>query len=58
MAKQLAWIAKRFILTINATDTPRKVFGRFDFVEVETTYTIATASSGGGKRGTELIIRG
>ena len=51
-------IAGRFILTINATDGAREVFGRFDIVEAETTYTIATASSGGGKRVKKLIVRG
>ena len=58
LPKQRAWIARRVILTINVTDTPPEVFGRFDVAEVETTYTIATASSGGGKRVNELIIRG
>lgn len=58
LAKQLAWIARRFILTINATDTPRDVFNRFDVAEAETTYTIAAASSAGGKRTNELMIRG
>ncbi|WP_242137881.1 DNA adenine methylase [Sphingomonas sp. TREG-RG-20F-R18-01] len=58
LADQLAGIAGGFILTINATDGAREVFGRFDQVEVDTTYTIATASSGGGKRVKELIVRG
>ena len=58
LAEQLAGIAGRFILTINATDGAREVFGRFDVVEAETTYTIATAATGGGKRVKELIVRG
>ncbi|WP_277969338.1 DNA adenine methylase [Sphingomonas echinoides] len=58
LAEQLAGIAGRFILTINATDGAREVFGRFDVVEAETTYTIATAATGGGKPVKELIVRG
>jgi DNA adenine methylase len=58
LAEQLAGIAGRFILTINATDGAREVFGRFNVVEAETTYTIATAATGGGKRVKELIVRG
>ena len=58
LADQLAGIAGRFILTINATDGAREVFGRFDVGEAETTYTIATAATGGGKRVKELIVRG
>jgi DNA adenine methylase len=57
LADQLAGIAGRFILTINATDGPREVFGRFNLAEVETTYTIATTSAVGGKRVKELIVR-
>jgi len=55
LAEQVAWIARRFILTINATDGAREVFGRFGVVQVDTTYTIATASTGGGKQVKELI---
>lgn len=57
LADQLYDISGTFILTINATDGAREVFGRFDLAEVETTYTIATASAGGGKRVRELIVR-
>lgn len=57
LADQLAGISGRFILSINATAGVREVFGRFDIAEVETTYTLATAASGAGKRVTELIIR-
>jgi hypothetical protein len=45
-------------LTINATDGAGEMFGRFDVVEAGTTYTIATAATGGGKRVKELIVRG
>ena len=48
----------RFILSINDTPGAREAFGRFAIEEVETTYTISTASSGGGKRVGELIVRG
>jgi DNA adenine methylase len=57
LSDQLAGIAGRFILTINATDGAREVFDRFHVIAAETTYTIGTASSGGGKRVKELIIR-
>jgi DNA adenine methylase len=58
LADQLAGIAGRFVLSINATEGARDVFGRFNVEEVETTYTIATASTGGGKRVRELIVSG
>ena len=58
LADQLAMIAGSFVLSINATDGAREVFGRFAIEEVETTYTISTATSGGGKRVKELIVRG
>lgn len=56
LAEQLAGIAGRFILSINDTPLAREVFGRFAIAEVETTYTIATATSGKGTRAGELII--
>ena len=56
MAKQLAGIAGMFILSLNATAGAREVFAAFRHVEVETTYTIATASGGSGKRVSELLI--
>jgi DNA adenine methylase len=58
LADQLAGIAGRLILTINAADGAREVFARFDVVEAETTYTIATAATGGGKRVKELVVQG
>lgn len=58
LAEQLAGIAGSFILSINDTPLSRDVFGRFAIEEVETTWTISTASTGGGKRVTELIVRG
>lgn len=57
LADQLAQISGRFILSINATAGAREVFGRFDVEEVETTYTIGTATAGEGKRVGELIVR-
>lgn len=41
------------------SDVPltHEVFGRFRLDEVETTYTISTATSGSGKRAGELIVR-
>lgn len=57
MSQILAAIEGQFILSINATDGAREVFGRFDVEEVGTTYTLGTAH-GGGKAVTELIVRG
>jgi len=56
LAEQLAGIAGRFILSINDTAGARDVFGRFAFDEVQTTYTLATATVGKGKRAGELIV--
>lgn len=58
LADHLATIAGRFVLSINDTAGAREVFGRFQLAEVETTYTISTASSGSGKRAGELIVSG
>lgn len=57
MAEQLAGIAGQFVLSINATDFVREAFSAFNIEEVETTWTVSTASAGRGKRVTELIIR-
>jgi len=58
LADQLSGIQGSFILSINDTPGVREVFGRFEFEEVEATYTIATATSGGGTRAGELIVQG
>ena len=58
LADQLSAISGRFLLSINATDGAREVFGRFRCEEVETTWTVSTAATGGGKRVTELIVSG
>lgn len=58
LAEQLAGIAGRFVLSINATDGARQVFGRFGVEEVDVTYTISTAAIGAGKAVTELIVCG
>ncbi|MFQ3894629.1 DNA adenine methylase [Sphingobium sp. R-7] len=58
LAEQLSGIAGQFILSINDTPGAREVFSRFDIEAVETTWTIATASTGGGQRVGELIVSG
>lgn len=58
LADQLSEISGRFILSINDTTGAREVFGRFAVEAVETTWTIATASTGGGQRVGELIVSG
>jgi DNA adenine methylase len=52
----LANIAGKFVLSINATEGAREMFGGFEIEDVETTYTISTATTGGGKRVGELIV--
>lgn len=53
LADQLAGIKGRFVLSINDTSGARKVFGRFEVGEVETTYSVA---SGAAKKVGELIV--
>lgn len=55
LADQLAEIRGRFVLSINATNGAREVFGRFDVEEVDCTYTVATNHCG-GKKVRELIV--
>lgn len=58
LADALAGIRGRFILSINDAPEIRAAFSGFAIDEIETTYTLATASTGGGKRVRELIIQG
>ena len=57
MAGQLAGIAGRFILSINATSGAREVFKRFRIEEVATSYSIGTVV-GSAKEVRELVITG
>lgn len=57
LAEQLAGIAGRFILSINDTPGARAVFGRFNLSDIETTYSVGSASAGRGLRAGELIVR-
>ena len=57
LADQLDGIAGRFILSIHDAPGAPNVFGRFTIDTAETTWTIATAAAGAGKRVTELIVR-
>lgn len=52
LAELLAGIKGRFLLSINDTPGVREVFGRYDMIEAETTYTVGRAST----RAAELII--
>lgn len=58
LAEQLASIAGRFVLSINATAGARETFGRFLLEEVDVTYTISSASAGRGASVKELIVTG
>lgn len=55
LAAQLATIKGRFVLSINATDGAREVFGGFNVAEVATTYTLSTKNNG-GLAVSELIV--
>ena len=57
LADQLAGIRGKFILSINATPGSREVFGRFNAVDVDVSWSIATKSAGTAKKVTELIVR-
>lgn len=58
LAEQLAGLRGRFLMSINDAPEIRAAFSRFAIDEVETTYTLATATTGGGKKVRELIISG
>ena len=57
MADQLAGIRGSFLISINDTPFIRTAFARFDVQEIETTWTLSSASAGRGQRVTELLIR-
>lgn len=57
MAEQLAGIRGQFIMSINDTPFIRDTFARFRIDEVETTWTVSSASAHRAKKVTELIIR-
>ncbi|CAD7336018.1 DNA adenine methylase [Sphingomonadales bacterium 56] len=56
LAAQLQGLAGKFILSINDTPGVRECFAGFAMSEVETTYSVATAARGRGKKAGELII--
>lgn len=56
LADQLAGIAGKFVLSINATEGSRDVFSRFRVVDVEVAWSIATKATGTAKRVTELVV--
>ncbi|HEY0626692.1 MAG TPA: DNA adenine methylase [Allosphingosinicella sp.] len=56
LAEQLAGLAGGFILSINDRPEVREIFAAFRQIGVETTYSIATAAAGAGKRVGELVI--
>ena len=58
LAEQLAGIAGRFILIINATEGARDVFRRFNIKKVGTTYSIRASAVGVVKAVKEFIVRG
>lgn len=56
MAAQLATIRGKFIMSINDTPFVRAAFAAFSIDEIETSWSVSTASAGRAKRVTELII--
>lgn len=56
LADTLRGLQGSFILSINDVPEIREIFSAFDISEVQTTYTIATATKGQGKAVGELLI--
>lgn len=56
LADQLAGVQGKFLLSINATEGSRAVFDRFNTVDVDVSWTIATKTMGTAKRVTELVV--
>lgn len=56
LAEQLGRARGKFLLSINDTPEVRDTFASFVMRPIETTYTIATAATGGGKCVGELLI--
>jgi DNA adenine methylase len=56
LAGLLEGVAGRFIMSLNDTVGAREVFGRFTIDTADTSWTMSTAATGGGKKVTELII--
>jgi DNA adenine methylase len=56
LAGIFAGLKSKFMMSINDTPGVRECFAAFRMLEVETTYTLATAATGGGKRVGELLI--
>ena len=57
MADQLAGLKGQFVMSINDVPEIRTLFGRFELIEVETSYGIAS-KAGTAKGHKELIVRG
>lgn len=55
--RELGGIRGRFIMSINDTPFIRETFLGFDVEEIGTSWSLSTASTGGAKKFTELIIR-
>ena len=56
LAAQLGGLRGRFLLSLNDRPEVREIFSGFRMLELETSYTIATAATGAGKRVGELLI--
>lgn len=57
LAEQLASIREQFIMSINDTPFIRRTFARFRVDEVDTTWTVSSASAGRATKVTELVFR-
>lgn len=57
LAEQLAGIRGQFIMSINDTPFVRRTFARFRVDEVDTTWTVSSASAGRATKVTELVFR-
>lgn len=56
LAAILAAARGKFLLSINDTPEVREIFSAFDIKDIETTWSLSTAATGGAKRVNELII--
>jgi DNA adenine methylase len=56
LAGALAGARGKFLLSINDTPAVREIFSAFEIRDIETTWTMATATTGAGKRVNELLI--
>jgi DNA adenine methylase len=58
LAGVLAGVKGRFVMSINDVPEIREIFGRFELVEVETSYSVGKQAGSRGKRGELVVMNG